>query len=622
MVRKESKSGFQPNKGPGCCGGIHFRTVSKLRQKVEVMPCVRIVLTVLLLAFMAASPYAAEKTVPAPAAKGATPTEASYDDPLGRSTPQGTVLGFLKAMERKDDERAMDYLNTGQTGKRARQLAIELQQILDEGLRLSVTALSSKPEGNLQDGLPVNREVVGIVKTNRGEHRILLERIQKENNPPVWLFSAETLKRVPQIYEEVDIPWLEWHLPAVLTETRLAGQPPYRWIFFLLMLPLALLFGWLFTALFFALMREPLRRRLDQTAMVKIRRIRPPMMLIFSAAAIYVLSLGALSLLGRLFWAFLASTMAVGGLTWIVLHLIETGADIIERRRPATDHAVIRLTATMLKVLAVITGLVIVFYYFAGINLTAVVAGLGVGGIAVVFAAQKTIENFFGGVFLVWDKPIRLGDYCKAGEHQGTVENIGLRSTQIRTINRTVVSIPNGQLAAVSIENFSLRDRFLFQHTLNLRYETTTDQLRYVLAQIRELLYRHPRVDTATARIRFVGFGPSSLDLQIFAYVLESDINRFLAIQEDLLLRIMDIVASGGSGFAFPSQTLYVTKDGGLDDGKGRAAAEAVQRWRDQGNLPFPDHSPASVSQLDATLEYPPEGSVSSGKQGKQSTDY
>lgn len=174
----------------------------------------------------------------------------------------------------------------------------------------------------------------------------------------------------------------------------------------------------------------------------------------------------------------------------------------------------------------------------------------------------------------------------------------------------------------MSIENFSLRDRFLFQHTLNLRYETTTDQLRYVLAQIRELLYRHPRVDTATARIRFVGFGPSSLDLQIFAYVLESDINRFLAIQEDLLLRIMDIVASGGSGFAFPSQTLYVTKDGGLDDGKGRAAAEAVQRWRDQGNLPFPDHSPASVSQLDATLEYPPEGSVSSGKQGKQSTDY
>ncbi len=587
------------------------------------MTCVRIVLAVLFVLFMAASPHAAEKAVPGPAAKGAaTPTEASYDDPLGRSTPQGTVLGFLKAMERKDDERAVDYLNTGQTGKRARQLALELQQILDEGLRVSVTALSSKPEGNLQDGLSVNREMVGIVKTNKGDHRILLERIQKENNAPVWLFSAETLKRVPQIYEEIDIPWLEWHLPALLTETRLAGQPPYRWIFFLLMLPLALLLGWLFTALIFALVREPLRRRLDQTAMMKIRRIRTPLMLIFSAAAIYVLSLGALSLLGRLFWAFLASTMAVGGLTWIVIHLIETGADIIERRRPATDHAVIRLTATLLKVLAVITGLVIVFYYFAGINLTAVVAGLGVGGIAVAFAAQKTIENFFGGVFLVWDKPIRLGDYCKAGEHQGTVENIGLRSTQIRTINRTVVSIPNGQLAAVSIENFTLRDRFLFRHTLNLRYDTTADQLRCVLTSIRELLYRHPRVDSSSARSRFVAFGQSSLDLEIFAFVLETEVAAFLAIQEDLLLRIMDLVEASGSGFAFPSQTLYMAKDGGLDTEKRRAAAEAVQRWRDQGTLPFPDHSPASVSQLDGTLEYPPAGSVSSGKPGNQITDH
>ena len=105
------------------------------------------------------------------------------------------------------------------------------------------------------------------------------------------------------------------------------------------------------------------------------------------------------------------------------------GAEIIERRRPEAANAVIRLSATLMKALAVVVGLVVIFYYFAGINLTAVVAGLGIGGIAVAFAAQKTIENFFGGLFLVWDKPIRLGDYCKAGEHAGTVEHIGLRST-------------------------------------------------------------------------------------------------------------------------------------------------------------------------------------------------
>jgi MscS family membrane protein len=159
-----------------------------------------------------------------------------------------------------------------------------------------------------------------------------------------------------------------------------------------------------------------------------------------------------------------------------------------------------------------------------------------------------------------------------------------------------------------------MRDRFLFRHTLNLRYETTADQLRYVLAQIRELLYQHPRVDSATARARFIGFGQSSLDVEVFAYVLETVNEVFLAVQEDLLLRIMDLVETSGSGFAFPSQTLYMAKDGGLDAQRSREAAEAVGHWRDEGELPFPDHRSARVSQLDGTLEYPPKGSVSSPK--------
>ena len=349
--------------------------------------------------------------------KAPSQAEATYDDPLGRSTPQGTVVGFLKAMQREDYERAVDYLDTRQTGKRAEQLALELNYILNEGMSTITTALSIKPEGNLQDNLPDNRELVGTVKTKRGEYKILLERVQKENNPPVWLFSSETLKLVPQIYEEIDIPWLERHLPAAMTETRLAGQPLYRWIIPLVVLPLALFLGWLFTRVLFALVREPMRNRFGEAVMSKLRGIGKPLMLLFASGAVYVISLGSASLLARLFWTFLASTMAVVGLTWLLLYLIDAGAEIIERRRPEAANAVIRLSATLMKALAVVVGLVVIFYYFAGINLTAVVAGLGIGGIAVAFAAQKTIENFFGGLFLVWDKPIRLGDYCKAGEH-------------------------------------------------------------------------------------------------------------------------------------------------------------------------------------------------------------
>jgi MscS family membrane protein len=557
---------------------------------------------------------AAEKTSPVSDAKAPLQAEVTYDDPLGRNTPQGTVLGFLKAMQREEYERAIDYLNTRQTGKRAQQLAIQLNYILDQGVSAAAAKLNTKPDGNLQDNLPVTEEIVGVIKTKKGEYKILLERIYKENNPPIWLFSAETLKSVPQIYEETDVPWMERHLPGYLTENQLAGQPLYRWGLPFVVFPLTFFIGWLFTKLLFTVVRAPLHRRFDGALLQKIEQLRKPLLLLFAAASVYIISLGSLSLLGRLFWTFLASTIAVISLMWIAIHLIDVGAEIIERRRPTAANAVIRLSATLLKALAVVIGLVIVFYYFAGINLTAVVAGLGVGGIAVAFAAQKTIENFFGGVFLVWDKPIRLGDFCKAGEHQGTVEHIGLRSTQIRTLNRTVVSIPNGQLSSISIENFTLRDRFLFRHTLNLRYETATDQLRYLLAQIRELLYQHPRVDSATARIRFVGLGPSSLDAEIFAHVMETSQESFLAVQEDLLLRIMDLVESSGSGFAFPSQTLYMSKDEGLDEKKSCEAVEAVHRWRDEGELPFPDHSPARVSKLKNMFEYPPRGSVLSAK--------
>lgn len=574
------------------------------------MVSLRIVVAAGLVLALAGVASAAERPSPVSALKGTGQAEVAYDDPLGRSTPQGTVVGFLKAMQRQDYERAVEFLDTKQTGKRARELAIELEYILTEGISAATGKLSARPEGNLQDDLPPNREEIGVVRTNKGEYRIRLDRVQKESNPPVWLFASETLKFVPRIYEEIDVPWIERQLPAALTETRLAGLPLYRWVFAVLMLPLAFVIGWLVTALLMALTHRALRERFGETVLAKAARAKNPMRLIVAAAVIYIYSRGVFSLLGQMFWVFAASTMAVAGLMWLAIHLIDVVLEVIERRRPEAANAVVRLAATLLKTLAVVIGLVVIFYYFAGINLTAVVAGLGVGGIAVAFAAQKTIENFFGGVFLVWDKPIRLGDYCKAGEHQGHVEHIGLRSTQIRTPTRTVVSIPNGQLSAVSIENFTLRDRFLFRHTLNLRYETTTDQLRFILAGIRELLYRHPGVDSRTARIRFVAFGPSSLDLEIFAYVLETAQEAFLAVQEDLLLRIMDLVEAGGSGFAFPSQTLYMAKDEGLDAEKGRKAADAVRQWKEEDNLPFPDHRQARISQLEGTLDYPPEGSV------------
>jgi MscS family membrane protein len=237
-------------------------------------------------------------------------------------------------------------------------------------------------------------------------------------------------------------------------------------------------------------------------------------------------------------------------------------------------------------------------------------AGIGIGGLALGLGAQKTLDNLFGGVSVLSDQTFRVGDVCKIGEYVGTVEDMGLRSTQIRTAERTVVSIPNGYVATANLENYTRRDKILFKHTIGLRSETSVNQLRYLLAEVRKLLYQHTCVESATARVRLVRLDPQFINLEIYAYILSTDYGEFLGIQEDLLLRILGLVDSAGSSLAFPSQTLYLNRDKGLDKEKAVTASTTVEEWIKKNQLPFPDHDAATIAQIENTLEYPPNASA------------
>jgi MscS family membrane protein len=237
-------------------------------------------------------------------------------------------------------------------------------------------------------------------------------------------------------------------------------------------------------------------------------------------------------------------------------------------------------------------------------------AGVSVGGLAVALAAQKTVENFIGALTLFADRPVRVGEFFRYGDNLGTVEEIGMRSTRIRGIDRTVTTIPNSELASMQITNLTKRDMMLTMFKFGLRYETTPEQLRHVLAKLRELLLAHPKVTPEPARVRFVGFGDASLNVEIFAYVRTQDWNEFLGIQEDIYLRMMDVVAASGTGFAFPSQTVYLTRDKGLDSERSAAAIAEVRRWREKHELPFPDFDPEFAETHRDTLDFPPAGSL------------
>ena len=244
--------------------------------------------------------------------------------------------------------------------------------------------------------------------------------------------------------------------------------------------------------------------------------------------------------------------MFVGCIILVQAVLTRLGETVIRSRRlrPGTiDTQVVRLGFRTLTVLAM-AWMVILGADSMGVSVAPLIAGLGVGGLAVALAAQHTVENFIAGLVLFADKPVRIGESCQFGDHKGTVEQIGLRSTRIRSVDRSLVSIPNSEFAKLRLVNFTRRDKIPLKAVLGLRYDTTPDQMRHVLAGLRRLFANHPRIDTESVRVRFIGYGACSLDIEVFALAETNDWSTFLAIQEDALLKVIDVVRGSGCSFA------------------------------------------------------------------------
>ena len=313
------------------------------------------------------------------------------------------------------------------------------------------------------------------------------------------------------------------------------------------------------------------------------------------------------------------SVIVITMLAWTVFLLCKAAAETViaspRMTEQSSEAALLRVSAGVIGVL-LSAWIVIDGIRSLGADLIPLLAGLGVGGLALALAAQSTIANFIGGLILFVNKPVRVGEFCRYGEDPdpgwlriGNVEEINWLSTRVRGIDRTITTIPNAEFSKMHIVNLTQRDRRLLRTTLQLRYETTPDQLRYVLTRLRELLLGHPMVTPDPARVRFVGFAAYSLDLEIFAYLRCVDQDTFLAIQEDLFLRMADIVREAGTGFAFPSQTTYFARDSGLDAERTAEAETQVGHRRFTGQLPFPEFDEEERERLEDILDYPQNGS-------------
>jgi MscS family membrane protein len=531
-------------------------------------------------------------------------------DPLGRDTPSGTVLGFLQAAQTGDYKTASEYLQLSGVRRQSQgvDLADKLKVLMDRAFVGSLRRLSTSHEGSVEFGTS-DRQVIGTFSVGDADVPVVLVQTGK-----IWLFSAETLARVPELYDAVQAHQVENKLPQILVRNSFLGMPLWQWLALVIAVPIAVGVGWAFILLLAIPRRVWLKFKNRPNLQAYGRTSRPLLICVGALAHLWMAGHFGLPLLIRLYYYRAIGVIVCLGFFWFLLRA--TSATMQRLRihaigagRTGTGTLMVlgeRLLTALVIIVAILSTLGIL-----GFNLTTVLAGLGIGGIAIAFAAQKTLENLFGGISVLADEVIRVGDYCRFGTSTGTVEDISLRSTRVRTDARTELSIPNGALATMNIENFTRRDKILFNPVLQIRYETTPDQLRYLLAEIRRLLYEHPKIGSESASIRFANFDSSGFRLEIFSYVLTRDYNEFMAVREDLLLRILDIVEKSGSGLAFQSQTLYLTRDHGLDPEKSAAAQEQVQRWRDQHNLPFPDFAPADKSNFRGSIVYPePESAI------------
>ena len=510
------------------------------------------------------TPADAQSTLEQPPAETEKPAPT---DPYGRSTPEGTVQGFIAALAAEDYARASQYLDLANipAAKREPQgekLAGELETLLNRGgTFLPRTVISSKPEGYLNDGLDPLIDRVGTLRIGDEKVDILVQSVESETGP-IWLISPETLKAVPallaQVKDKEPEPPIERVLPVPFLEKPVFGAPLGHWLTLLSLAAICYLASWLLIALALRLDRWWYRVR-DREARSVFVTIAPPLRLCLAVAAVTVIAprLG-LSIVARESFARIVEVIGWFSLAWLAWRIIDAvGGVIVNRLQRHGSGQFAQLAAflrRLVKGLVIIIGILAIFDTL-GYDMTAGIAALGVGGLALALGAQKLIENLVASITILADQPVRVGEFCRIGDTTGTVEELGIRSTRIRTSDQTLVVIPNSDFAAKPIENYSRRGQFWFHPMINLHQSTPPDRLTAFLEQLRAMLAADARF-VSTPRVRLLGVGNDRLPIEVFSFVRTTDYDEFLQIQEDLTLRILELVAEMGLSLAPPTNAM------------------------------------------------------------------
>lgn len=522
-------------------------------------------------------------------------------------TPQQALVALYSAFRVGDPEAAALYLDLRYLPESLEDvppvnIARGLLFVFAQQNVLDLSRISSEPEGSLNDGLPEDLEQFGSVTLSEEVIPVYLQRIEEADGSLVWRISNTTVMRTPDMWDELGYSDFNVWLSQALPEFYILGMGNFQ----VAILLLTVIGGW-FVAGWISFLIARLGGRFTspwQHALSRFLRVPLRLILYVLLIRIVIANLG-LSVIAK---AYLQSSP----LEYLVAVILAFGLlnlyrdykiRQLELQGDIEYTALIKPVVVILRIVIATTA-ALMWADQAGFNVSTLIAGLGVGSLAVALAAQKTLENVIGAITLYTARPIRPGDWCRFGEIQGTVEEIGLRSVTLRTKNRTLVTVPNSMFSSADIENFSVRDRIRFYKLLELQMPTP-DQLRAILGEFRTLFAAHPMVRQDTISIRLADIEAATAVVRLDAGILTRNYEEYLAVAEDLNLRIIEIVHQNGAIFSGPGQVLQIRDFQQAGEEKLQEVEAKLEVWRQGEGLPFPDLSEEEKRALKNTLEYP-----------------
>ena len=487
------------------------------------------------------------------------PTKGPLDE-YGRTTPRSSVMGLANALSNYDFETAVHYMDLRNLPFTLQEedgpnLARKLLIVAERSMVVDYEAISNDPDGHLDDGLPNYRDRVTAVKTSEGLVDILMQKVPRGDGVFIWKLSNATVAKIPALNEELGYGAIGDRLSLIFPHYKVMGFELWQWGMVLVLLVAGYLFAYVITWLLFKLVTLQTKQRLERAERFINGPLRILITVLFFRSTFDLIapSLVARAVFEARTFLIIAVVRALLGFVFLILYRI---AERMKKQGHEDAVVLLRPASTAIKLTLVFIGIV-TWLDNIGYEVTTLLAGLGVGGIAVAFAAQRTIENLIGSITIYSSQPVHVGDFCKFGNTLGVVEEIGLRATQLRTLERTVVHIPNAKFSTDVIENLTQRDKILYRTRLRLSLQTTARQMQDVLEGIRELINKHEMIDEETSRVRFLEFGEYAQEIELYVYIRTQDFVEYLQYREDINMSIANIIESSGTQLVVPTRTTY-----------------------------------------------------------------